>query len=89
MIRVPLPPLSEERRKELTKKVRQEGEQAKVSIRNIRRDANASVKQLLKDKEIGEDDERRSEERIQKLTDQFVKQVDEILAEKERDLLAI
>jgi ribosome recycling factor len=89
LIRVPLPPLSEERRKELIKRVKNEGENAKVSVRNIRRDANSTAKDLLKEKEISEDDERRSEERTQKLTDQFVKQIDEILERKERDLLEI
>ncbi len=89
VIRVPLPPLSEERRKELIKHVKSEGEQAKVAIRNIRRDANSSVKDLLKEKEISEDEERKSEDVIQKMTDRFVKKIDEILAVKEKDLLAI
>lgn len=88
-IRVPLPPLSEERRKELIKKVKQEGEGAKVAVRNIRRDANSTTKDLLKDKEISEDEERKAEEIIQKLTDQYVKKIDEILARKEKDLLEI
>lgn len=89
MIRVPLPPLSEERRRELIKKVKQEGEGAKVAVRNIRRDANSTAKDLLKDKEISEDEERKSEEIIQKLTDTYVKKIDEILARKEKDLLEI
>lgn len=89
LIRVPLPPLSEERRKELIKHVRNEGEQTKVAIRNIRRDANSSIKELLKSKDISEDDERRGEEHIQKLTDKFVQEVDVILEKKEKDLLEI
>ena len=89
LIRVPLPPLSEERRKELIKHVRNEGEQTKVAIRNIRRDANSSIKELLKEKEISEDDERRAQERIQKLTDKSVQDVDGILDKKEKDLLEI
>lgn len=89
LIRVPLPPLSEERRRELIKRVKQEGENAKVAVRNIRRDANSTVKDLLKEKEISEDEERKSEEVIQKLTDKFVKDIDDILARKEKDLLEI
>lgn len=89
LIRVPLPPLSEERRRELIKRVKQEGEGAKVAVRNIRRDANSNVKELLKAKDISEDDERRAEDLIQKLTDQFVHQIDEILGRKEKDLLEI
>jgi len=89
VIRVPLPPLTEQRRKELIKIVRQEGENGKVAIRNIRRDANNELKAALKDKLISEDEEKRSEEQIQKLTDQYVKEVDVLLEEKEADLLAI
>ncbi|HHH37952.1 MAG TPA: ribosome recycling factor [Sedimenticola sp.] len=89
VIRVPLPPLTEERRRDLIKVVRQEGEQAKVAIRNIRRDANHELKEAKKEKLISEDDERRGEEIIQKLTDQHVKKVDALLAEKEEDLMAI
>nr|WP_268991497.1 ribosome recycling factor [Limnobaculum eriocheiris] len=88
VIRVPLPPLTEERRKDLTKVVRNEAEQGRVSIRNVRRDANDKVKALLKDKEIGEDDERKSQDDIQKLTDIYIKKVDEALAEKEAELMA-
>jgi ribosome recycling factor len=88
-IRVPLPPLTEERRKDMIKLVRQEGEQAKVAIRNIRRDANGDLKDLVKDKLISEDDERRGQEIIQKLTDKYVKQVDGLLEQKETDLMAI
>lgn len=88
-IRVPLPPLTEERRKDLIKVVRGEVEQSKVQIRNLRRDANAEVKALLKDKEISEDDDRRAQEDIQKLTDSFIKAADEHLAAKEKELMEI
>lgn len=89
VIRVPMPPLTEERRKQLTKVVRAEAENAKVAIRNIRRDANNNFKDLLKDKDITEDDERRAQDEIQKLTDKNVKEIDEILAHKETDLMAV
>ena len=89
LIRIPLPPLTEERRKELVKLVKQEGENCKVSVRNIRRDANSKLKQLLKEKSISEDDEKRSEEDIQKLTDSNIKQIDERIIEKEKDLMQI
>ena len=88
-IRIPLPPLTEERRKDLVKVVRGEGEQAKVAIRNIRRDANGDLKQLLKDKDITEDEEKRAEDRIQKLTDRHVKTIDEMLSAKEEELMAV
>ena len=88
-IRVPMPPLTEERRKELIKVVRNEGEQGKVSIRNIRRDANNQLKDLVKDKTISEDDERRAGEVIQKLTDKYILEVDTVLADKEKDLMEI
>ncbi|CDG22613.1 Ribosome-recycling factor [Xenorhabdus poinarii G6] len=87
IIRVPLPPLTEERRKDLIKVVRGEAEQGRVSIRNIRRDANDKVKALLKEKEISEDEDRRSQDEIQKLTDSFIKKVDEALANKETELM--
>ncbi len=87
VIRVPLPPLTEERRKDMIRIVRAEAEQARVSIRNTRRDALHELKALLKDKEIGEDDERRAHDEIQTLTDQHVAKIDEVLAEKEKDLL--
>lgn len=87
VIRIPLPPLTEERRVELGKVVHNEGENAKIAIRNIRRDANHQVKELLKEKEISEDDDRRAEQEIQQLTDQAVTKVDEIVAEKEKELL--
>lgn len=88
-IRVPLPPLSEERRRELIKKAKGLGEDSKVAIRNIRRDSNQHVKDLLKSKAISEDEQRRSEDAIQKLTDDFVKHVEDVIARKEKDLLAI
>jgi len=86
-IRVPLPPLTEERRKDLIKVVRGEAEQARVAVRNVRRDANDKVKALLKDKEISEDDDRRSQEDVQKLTDAAIKKVDAALADKETELM--
>ncbi len=89
VIRVPIPPLSEERRKEMFKKVKAEGEHTKVAIRNVRRDCNANFKDLQKDKEISEDEQRKGEEQIQKLTDSYIKQVDDVLAVKEKDLMAI
>ncbi|HBT30220.1 MAG TPA: ribosome-recycling factor, partial [Erwinia persicina] len=86
-IRVPLPALTEERRKDLIKIVRGEAEQGRVSVRNVRRDANDKVKALLKDKEISEDDDRRSQEDVQKMTDVFIKKIDSALAEKEAELM--
>ncbi|MDR9452529.1 MAG: ribosome recycling factor [Wenzhouxiangella sp.] len=88
-IRVPLPALTEERRAELAKVVSGEGEQAKVAIRNIRRDANGQLKDFLKDKELTEDDVRKGESMIQELTDQYVAKVDELVAAKERELMEI
>lgn len=87
VIRIPLPPLTEERRVELGKIVHHEGENAKIAIRNIRRDANHHLKELLKEKDISEDEERRSETEVQQITDEAVKNVDEIVAEKEKELL--
>ncbi len=89
VIRVPLPPLTEERRRDLVKLVRAEAEQGRVAIRNIRRDANNDLKELLKEKEITEDEERKAAEDIQKLTDVYVAKVDEVLAEKEKELMEI
>lgn len=89
LLRVPLPPLSEERRRELAKVVKTEGEHAKVAIRNLRRDANEQFKKLLKDKELSEDEERRAQDDIQKLTDRNVAEIDRILAEKEKELLTV
>ncbi|MEX0430487.1 ribosome recycling factor [Spiribacter insolitus] len=88
-IRIPLPPLTEERRRDLVKVVRSEGEQAKVAVRNIRRDANGDLKQLLKDKDITEDEEKQAEDHIQKLTDRHVKAIDEVLAAKEEELMSV
>lgn len=87
LIRIPLPPLTEERRRDLTKVARAEAEQARVAIRNVRRDANNDVKNLLKDKEITEDEARRAEDQIQKITDDVVKKVDDLLADKETSLM--
>lgn len=89
VIRVPLPPLTEERRKDMIKVVRHEGENAKIAIRNIRRDANGDFKSLLKDKAITEDEEHQAEDAMQKLTDTYVAKVDVLLAEKEKDLMEL
>lgn len=89
VIRVPMPALTEQRRKDLVKVVRHEGENAKVAIRNIRRDANNEFKTALKDKAISEDQERKGQDQIQKLTDQYIKEVDKLLEVKETDLMAI
>ena len=88
-IRVPMPPLSEERRKEMTRVVKAEAEQGRVAVRNIRRDANNALKDAVKAKTLSEDDERRGNEAIQKLTDQFIAEVERVLAEKEKDLMEI
>jgi ribosome recycling factor len=89
VIRIPMPALTEETRKEYTKQAKQEAENARIAIRNIRRDANSHTKDLLKEKEISEDEERRAEQSIQKLTDSFIEKVDAKFAEKESDLLTI
>jgi ribosome recycling factor len=89
LIRVPMPPLTEERRRDLTKVVRGEAENAKVAVRNVRRDANEQLKKLLKDKSISEDEERRAQDEIQKLTDRFVAEVEKALHAKEADLMAV
>lgn len=89
VIRVPLPPLTEERRKDLIRIVRNEAEQARVAIRNVRRDANQELKEMAREKMISEDDERRGGDLVQKVTDQYVKEVDKVLEEKEKDLMAI
>lgn len=89
LLRVPMPALTEERRRDLTKVVRQEGEGAKIAIRNLRRDANQHLKDAVKDKEISEDDERRAEEDVQKLTDKYVAEIDKLLAAKEQELMQI
>jgi ribosome recycling factor len=89
LIRVPMPTLTEERRRDLIKVVRTEAESAKVAMRNIRRDANDSLKKLIKEKEISEDDERRSQDEVQKITDKFIAEIDKLLQTKESELLAI
>ena len=88
-IRIPLPALTEERRRDLVKVVKHEGESAKVAVRNIRRDANSDLKDLVKEKEISEDEERHAAEVVQKLTDRFVTEVDQVVQEKESDLMEI
>jgi ribosome recycling factor len=89
VIRVPMPPLTEERRKELTKIVKHDGENAKVAVRNIRRDAISHLKDLLKESEVSEDEEKRAADEIQKLTDKAIADIDKAVAEKERDLMAV
>ena len=89
VIRVPLPSLTEERRKEMVKIVRSEAENARIAVRNIRRDANNSLKDLLKDKEITEDEEHNGVDGVQKLTDKKIKEVDDLLAQKEKDLMEV
>ncbi len=89
LIRVPMPPMSEERRKEMTKLVKSEGEHAKVAVRNLRRDANESVKKLVKDKDATEDDQKRSEADIQKMTDKRIAEIDQLIAAKEQDIMAV
>lgn len=89
LIRVPMPPMTEERRKELTKIVRSEGENTKIAIRNLRRDANEAVKKLVKDKHASEDDQKRSEAEIQKLTDRHIAEVDRLVGAKEHDIMAV
>ncbi|CAJ0783396.1 ribosome recycling factor [Ralstonia holmesii] len=89
IIRVPTPALTEERRKELTKVVKGEGEDAKVAVRNLRRDANEQLKKLVKDKAISEDDERRGGDDVQKLTDKFVAEIDKLVAEKDKEIMTV
>ena len=89
LIRVPTPPLTEERRKEMVKLVKSEAEDAKIAIRNIRRDANEGLKKLLKDKACSEDDERRAQDEVQKLTDKFVAEVDKLVVDKEKEVLTV
>jgi ribosome recycling factor len=89
LLRVPMPPLTEERRRELTKVVRHEGEDAKIAVRNLRRDANEHAKKLLKDKEIGEDEERRSLDEVQKLTDRTIAEIDRLITAKEAEIMAV
>jgi ribosome recycling factor len=87
VIRIPLPPLTEERRREMTRMVRGEGESGKVAVRNVRRDANQHLKNLLKDKKIAEDDEKRAQEEIQKLTDHYIVEVDKLVQAKEKEIM--
>ncbi len=89
MLRIPMPPLTEERRRDLTKVVRHEGENARVAVRNLRRDAIHHLKEMLKKKEISEDDERRAQDDVQKLTDRFVGEIDKLIAEKEKELMTV
>lgn len=89
VIRVPMPPLTEERRKDLVRIVKHEAEGARVAIRNIRRDANSDFKSLQKEKEISEDDERRAQDDVQKLTDKYIADIEVVLQEKEKDLMAV
>jgi len=89
VVRVPMPPLTEQRRKELVKVVKHEGENAKVAVRNLRRDANQHVKDLLKAKEVSEDEDRRAEDAIQKLTDRYVSEIDRLIAEKEKEVMTV
>ncbi|MCJ0763011.1 ribosome recycling factor [Variovorax terrae] len=89
LIRVPMPPMSEERRKEMTKLVRNEGESAKIAVRNLRRDANEAVKKLVKDKLASEDDQKRAEADIQKVTDRHIAEVDKLVAGKEQEIMAV
>jgi len=88
-IRVPMPALTEERRRDLTKVVRGEGEEAKVAVRNLRREANDSLKRLVKDKEISEDDERRAQDEVQKLTDKSVAEIDKLVTQKEAEIMTV
>src|SRR3954471_13891740 len=89
LIRVPMPPMSEERRKEMTKLVRQEGEAAKIAVRNLRRDANDAVKKLVKDKQASEDDQKRAEADIQKVTDRHIGEIDRLVEAKEQEIMAV
>jgi ribosome recycling factor len=89
VIRVPMPPLTEERRRELTKLVKSEGEESKIAIRNLRRDANEHLKRLSKDKVISEDEERRAQDEVQKMTDRAVSDIDKIVVEKEKEIMTV
>ncbi len=89
VIRIPLPPLTEERRRDLVKVVRKEAEGGRIAVRNIRRDANSEFKEALKEKMISEDEDRKGHDQVQKLTDQFVKEIDAILEDKEKDLMSV
>ena len=89
LIRIPMPPLSEERRRELAKVVKSEGEHARVAVRNLRREANEQFKKLLKDKAISEDEERRAQDDVQKLTDRFIAEVDKLIGAKEQEIMTV
>ena len=89
LIRVPMPPMSEERRKEMTKLARTEGENAKIATRNLRRDANEAVKKLVKDKQASEDDQKRAEADVQKVTDRFIAEIDKMVTAKEAEIMAV
>ena len=89
LIRVPTPPLTEERRKEIVKMVKGEAEDAKIAVRNIRRDANEALKKLVKDKACSEDDERRTQDEVQKLTDRFVIEIDKLISDKEKEIMTV
>ncbi len=89
VIRLPLPPLTEERRRELTKVVRSLGEDAKVAVRNLRREANTSIEHLCKEKEISEDEERRAKDEVQKVTDKYIAEIDKVVAEKDKEIMTV
>lgn len=89
LIRVPMPPMSEERRRDMTKLVRHEGEQAKIAVRNLRRDANEHVKKLVKDKQVSEDEQKRAEGEIQKVTDRHISDIDSLVQAKEQEIMAV
>lgn len=89
LIRVPTPALTEERRKELVRLVKSEGEEGKIAVRNVRREANDALKKMVKDKECSEDDERRAQDDVQKLTDKFVAEIDKLISEKEKDVMTV
>ena len=89
LLRIPMPPLTEERRREMTKVVRHEGENARVAVRNLRRDAIHQLKEMMKKKEVSEDDEHRAQDEVQKLTDRFVSDIDKLVAEKEKELMTV
>jgi ribosome recycling factor len=89
LIRIPMPPMTEERRKEMTKIVRTEGENAKIAVRNLRRDANEAVKKMVKDKLASEDEQKRAETDIQKFTDKHITDIDKLIAAKEQEIMAV
>ena len=89
MIRIPMPPLTEERRRELVKVVKSEAEDARIAVRNLRRDANSALKEMLKEKSVSEDDERKAQDDVQKLTDRFIGEIEKLIQAKEIELLAV